>query len=443
MTMPCYESFNFSTIACNMSTTCSLPCIACNDNDKDDISFRMLCPKCLHHSMILASKIVNNCSFLCLVCKNAYFIVHEMAPIAFSLFDDHELPHAMNAPSCHMHHRHAFHTILIDTNGDVHKTWNIMMDDVFLYHAHTLFVLLLPCVGTRTTVSTATEHELTKRAIESHPNKGLNHGIHTKGYVPKSLRPRVCLACLVELSVWPNSSSPLWPLMQHSLTHLVGTMVVVCLDAFIIHSDNLKDHVIHVRDTLCILCHMSHKKLLFFGFLVLSMAFEMDSLTLEDTHTWLTTTILSQARSFHLFSIAHNNFAHNFAAVTCLLIVPFVWDNATHHIFDTLQSKLLHAQTFAPPNFGYIDTLLVPIFTTCLLEKRLDASYLIESLLFADHQFGMHKLSICKLFFPKLFFDRDFIPLPQHGRTVLDYTVGEKEQEPRTTLPQGGGGEMM
>ena len=99
MTMPCYESFNFSTIACNMSTTCSLPCIACNDNDKDDISFRMLCPKCLHYSMIVASKIVNNCSFLCLVCKNAYFIVHEMAPIAFSLFDDHELPHAMNAPT--------------------------------------------------------------------------------------------------------------------------------------------------------------------------------------------------------------------------------------------------------------------------------------------------------------------------------------------------------
>ncbi|KAK1601970.1 hypothetical protein QYE76_027075 [Lolium multiflorum] len=67
MTMPCYESFNFSTIACNMSTTCSLPCIACNDNDKDDISFRMLCPTCLHYSMILASKIANNCSFLCLV----------------------------------------------------------------------------------------------------------------------------------------------------------------------------------------------------------------------------------------------------------------------------------------------------------------------------------------------------------------------------------------
>jgi hypothetical protein len=186
---------------------------------------------------------------------------------------------------------------------------------------------------------------------------------------------------------------------------------------------------------------MSLIKLLFFGFLISSLAIEMDSLTLEDTHTWLTPTILSQARSFHLFAIAHNNFAQNFAADTCLLIVPFVWDNATHHIFDTLQTKLLHAQTFAPPNFGYIDTLLVPIFAKCLLEKRLDASYLIESLLFADHQIGIHKLSIRKLFFPKFFFDRDFVHPLLHGRTVMAYIIVEEEQESRTTLPQGG--EMM
>jgi len=323
-----------------------------------------------------------------------------MAPIAFSIFDDHELPHAMNAPSCHMHHRHAFHTILLDTNGDVHKTWNIMMDDVFIYHAHTLFVLFLPCVGTRTTTSTATEHELTKRAIESYPIKDLTRGNHTKGYVPTSLRPHVFPTWFVELPVWSNSSSPLLLLMQHILKHLVGTMVVVCIDDIIIHSENLKDHVIHVRDTLCTLCHMSHQKLLSFGFLISSLAIAMDSLTLEDTHTRLTPTILSQARSLHGFAIAHTNFAPNFAADTRLLIVPFEWDNTTYHIFATL-----HAQTFAPPNFGYIDTLSITIFATCLLEKRLDASYLIESLLFAGHQVGIHKLSFCKLFFPLFFFD--------------------------------------
>jgi hypothetical protein len=185
---------------------------------------------------------------------------------------------------------------------------------------------------------------------------------------------------------------------------------------------------------------MSYKKLLFFGFFISSLAFAMDSFTLEEAHTRLTPTILFQARSLHRFAIAHNNFAPNFAADTCLLFVPFAWDKATTHILHTIQ--LLHAQTFDLPHFGYTHTLLFPIFAYCLFEKRLVASYLLESFMFADHKIGIHKLSICKLFFPKFFFDRDFFPLPQHGRTVLDYTVGEKEQESRTTLPQGGG-EMM
>ena len=43
------------------------------------------------------------------------------------------------------------------------------MDDVYLYHAHTFFLLYMMCVGTRTRMSTSVEHELTKRALESIP----------------------------------------------------------------------------------------------------------------------------------------------------------------------------------------------------------------------------------------------------------------------------------
>ena len=174
-------------LAYNMRTTCSFTCVV----DNDDIGFRMLCPTCLQYSIILASKIVTNCSFLCLLCKNAYFIVHEMAPIAFSIFDDSKLPHTTNATSCHMHARHAFHKTLIDTNGDVHKTWHIMMDDVFIYHAHTLFVWPIVCIGTRTTFSTSTEHELTKRALESYLNKDFNKKIaHRFDIIPGAPLPK-------------------------------------------------------------------------------------------------------------------------------------------------------------------------------------------------------------------------------------------------------------
>ena len=52
-------------------------------------------------------------------------------------------------------------------NGDVPKRRCIMRDDVFIYHAHTIFLLSLVCVGTNGPMSTSIEHELTKRALES------------------------------------------------------------------------------------------------------------------------------------------------------------------------------------------------------------------------------------------------------------------------------------
>ena len=45
-----------------------------------------------------------------------------------------------------------------------------MMDDVFIYHAHTFFVLLCACVEYLDFVSTSTSRELTIRALESEPH---------------------------------------------------------------------------------------------------------------------------------------------------------------------------------------------------------------------------------------------------------------------------------
>src|SRR3954465_10987917 len=64
----------------------------------------------------------------------------------------------------HMHH--AYYDSFLDANGDVQLKRCIMMDDVFIYHAHTLFALSMVCVGANTTMSTLKEHELRKRALE-------------------------------------------------------------------------------------------------------------------------------------------------------------------------------------------------------------------------------------------------------------------------------------
>ena len=97
-------------------------------------------------------------------------IDNEIAPIAFSTFEDFDPSNVKHVPMysfriCHVHNMN-----LIDTNGDVQKRRCIKMDDVFIYHAHTFFRLSMVCVGTRPQMSTSIEHELTKRALESEPH---------------------------------------------------------------------------------------------------------------------------------------------------------------------------------------------------------------------------------------------------------------------------------
>jgi hypothetical protein len=88
---------------------------------------------------------------------------NEKAPIAFSTNKDFAFAHDKHVFILSLHNHHA----LLDANGDVQTKRYIMMDDVFIYYAHTLFLLSLMCVGTQTKPSTSIEHELAKRALES------------------------------------------------------------------------------------------------------------------------------------------------------------------------------------------------------------------------------------------------------------------------------------
>ncbi|KAI5013815.1 hypothetical protein ZWY2020_047307 [Hordeum vulgare] len=54
-------------------------------------------------------------------------------------------------------------------NGYVQEKRTIMMDDEFVYHAHTLFPLLFICLGCFNYMSTSTSRELTIRALEREP----------------------------------------------------------------------------------------------------------------------------------------------------------------------------------------------------------------------------------------------------------------------------------
>ena len=125
--------------------------------------------ECFTTSPIVACDKLNDCSFTCFACNiSDKLFSFEIAPIAFSKYGDFVNGHDKHVP--HLHTHHAFYMHLNNTNGDVHKKRYIMMDDVFLYHAHRFFLLLMMCVGTKTIMSTSVEHELTKRALESIPH---------------------------------------------------------------------------------------------------------------------------------------------------------------------------------------------------------------------------------------------------------------------------------
>ena len=79
-------------------------------------------------------------------------LVNEIAPIAFSHIEDVAIVHVKHVLMLTLHSHHAYYDSLLDANGDVQMKRCIMMDDVFIYHAHTLFALSMVCVGTRNTM---------------------------------------------------------------------------------------------------------------------------------------------------------------------------------------------------------------------------------------------------------------------------------------------------
>nr|XP_051207205.1 uncharacterized protein LOC127322837 isoform X2 [Lolium perenne]XP_051207206.1 uncharacterized protein LOC127322837 isoform X2 [Lolium perenne] len=164
-----YASFTFPCDTCDTTIVDHVEIVACDNLTMPcyDTNLNMFCATCLQYSPINATKILNTCSFQCLVCNDVNMLVNEIAPIALSPFGDFAYIHVEHVPMFTPHIHHLYYVAWLNANGDVQKKWTIMMDDVFIYHAHTFFALPIVCVGTRKTRSTSIEHELTKRTLES------------------------------------------------------------------------------------------------------------------------------------------------------------------------------------------------------------------------------------------------------------------------------------
>ena len=142
-----------------------------------------------------------------------------------------------------------------------------------------------------------------------------------------------------------NAPSTFMRLMNHILRPLIGKSVVVYFDDILIYSKNLEDHVIHVREVLCILrreklfanlpkCTFAQNKLVFLGFVVSANGIEVDSSKVDAIHNWPTPTTVGQVRSFHGLAGFYRRFVKDFSTIACPLNeltkknVPFVWGKA-------------------------------------------------------------------------------------------------------------------
>ena len=122
------------------------------------------------HMIFIASCHISRCvaslmlDFPCIECNNDFSLANEIAPIAFShIFGDFDIFLVKHACLTSLHHIlsdmnisivASYYSCTCASNGYVQEKRTIMIDDAFIYHAHTFLLLLCACVGYLDFVST-------------------------------------------------------------------------------------------------------------------------------------------------------------------------------------------------------------------------------------------------------------------------------------------------
>jgi hypothetical protein len=160
-------------VASPMIHTCSFHAV----DDNHCLALHMIDIASCHMSPYVASLMLDDLP--CIESNYDFSLANEVAPIAFShMFGAFAIFHVKHACLPSLHHMPSamnisivasYYSCTFASNGYVQEKRTIMMDDVFIYHAHAFFALLCACVGSFDIVSTSTSHELTIRALESEP----------------------------------------------------------------------------------------------------------------------------------------------------------------------------------------------------------------------------------------------------------------------------------
>jgi len=216
-----------------------------------------------------------------------------------------------------------------------------------------------------------------------------------------------------------NAPASFQHFINDTFSDILDNYVVVYLDDILIFSDNIKDHIQHVREVLQRLrnnalfgnlekskFHNSSTK--FLGYIISSNGIKMDPEKVEAVLSWPTTKCVKDIQSFIGFANFYRRFIKDFSKIVTPLTQltkktnKWSWNNSTQHAFDTLKTAFTSA-----PILNYFNPELPIVIET-------DASdFAIGAIISQKSEKG--------LLHPIAFYSHKFIP------AELNYEIYDKE----------------
>ncbi|XP_057997665.1 uncharacterized protein LOC131176619 [Hevea brasiliensis] len=213
-----------------------------------------------------------------------------------------------------------------------------------------------------------------------------------------------------------NAPSTFMRLMNHVLRAFLGKFVIVYFDDILVYSQNMHDHLLHLRQVFEVLrkehlyanlkkCTFCMDKVIFLGFVVSGKGIEVDEDKVRAIREWPTPKSVSDVRSFHGLVSFYRRFVKDFSTIASPLNevvkknVGFKWGEEQEHAFNSLKEKLCSAPLLALPDFSKTfeiecDATGVGIGAVLKQERR-PIAYFSEKLSGATLNYSTYDKDVC------------------------------------------------
>lgn len=164
-----------------------------------------------------------------------------------------------------------------------------------------------------------------------------------------------------------NVPSTFMRLMNHIFKPLIGCCVVVYFDDTLVYSQNVQQHLDHLKQVFSILreqklyaneekcCFLAHE-VLFLGYLISGGGIRMDDSKIAAVVSWPIPATVHEIRSFLGLASFYRRFIRNFSTIAapiteCLKGKIFQWTPAATIAFQELKQSITSAPVLALPDF--------------------------------------------------------------------------------------------